>query len=70
VPSHLTGSTPPAAVASHVQELSGPCYSLVGVDLRQLQQLDAALERAGFDARCVWRMSCSRCCVVYLCFSV
>jgi hypothetical protein len=44
---------PPVAVAAHVQELTGPCYSLVGVDLRQLQQLEAALQRAGFNPRCV-----------------
>lgn len=52
-PSHSCGPVPPAAAASHVQELSGVQYSLVGVDLRHTQQFDAALERAGFDARCV-----------------
>jgi hypothetical protein len=49
-----TGSThhselqPPAAVVQHVHELTGPQYSLVAADLRDIQQLRAALARAGF----------------------
>jgi hypothetical protein len=36
-------------VLQHVQELSGRHYSLVAADLRNMQQLKAALERAGFN---------------------
>lgn len=43
------GPVPPAAVTAHVQELVGPLYSLVGVDLRHIDQVTAALQRAGFD---------------------
>ncbi|KAF6261105.1 S-adenosyl-L-methionine-dependent methyltransferase [Scenedesmus sp. NREL 46B-D3] len=64
-PSHSCGAAPPAAVASHVQELAGPCYSLAGVDLRQLQQLDAALARAGFDAK-LPTLYVSECVLIYL----
>eukprot|EP00879_Flechtneria_rotunda_P009571 GHRR01010017.1.p1 GENE.GHRR01010017.1~~GHRR01010017.1.p1 ORF type:complete len:364 (+),score=139.60 GHRR01010017.1:1114-2205(+) len=47
----MHAAVPPAAVVRHAQELSGPCYSLVGADLRDKQQYDAALMRAGFDDR-------------------
>lgn len=43
-----SGPHPPAAVLQHVQELAGQQYSLVAADLRDVQQLKAALARAGF----------------------
>jgi hypothetical protein len=46
--SHSCGQHPPAAVVAHVQQLAGPQYSLVSADLRDMQQLRAALARAGF----------------------
>lgn len=42
---------PPAAVSSHVQEITGPLYSLVSADIRHSALLEAALQRAGFDVR-------------------
>jgi hypothetical protein len=47
--SEQQGPCPPASVLQHVQELSGRHYSLVAADLRDIQQLKAALERAGFN---------------------
>lgn len=48
---HHCGPQPPASVLHHVQELTGQQYSLVAADLRDQQQLKAALTRAGFKAR-------------------
>jgi hypothetical protein len=43
---------PPQQVSSHAQELHGGQYSCVAADLRNMQQYQAALSRAGFDNRC------------------
>ncbi|WIA20144.1 hypothetical protein OEZ85_005994 [Tetradesmus obliquus] len=46
-------------------ELAGPRYSLVGADLRHLEQLEAALHRAGFDAR-LPTLYLAECVLIYL----
>lgn len=61
----LCGPLPPAAVVQHVQELAGQQYSLVAADLRDVQQLKAALARAGFKEGLPTLYLCE-CVLIYL----